>query len=62
MTLDELADQERELETAKHGFLKSQGWTYECSNPASLWLWVKTIDGKRFTCTTELALRFEERL
>lgn len=60
--LEELDNAESDLTFAKHRLLRNLGWENSCSNPAAMWLWVKNIDGLRYTLDTEMALRFERNI
>jgi hypothetical protein len=50
----------QEVEFAVDAFLKARGWKSTCSNPASLWLWEKTLDDGRVMLTDkDTAILFE---
>lgn len=60
--LGEIENAETDLVFTKHKLLRNLGWENDCSNPAALWLWVKIIDGKRYTLDADTALRFERNM
>lgn len=40
-------------------FLEANGWVRSCANPASLWLWMKTIQGVMYAFDEDAAIQFE---
>lgn len=50
------------LQFAVDTYLRAKGWKYTCANPASLWLWEKTLrDGRTVLVDSETALAFCRR-
>lgn len=57
---DEISDRTSDLESLKRRYLISKGWEHRCDNPASMWLWHKTIDDMGYSVNMETAMLFEE--
>lgn len=43
-------------------FLRSRGWEHTSETPGSLWLWVKTVEWKRYGRAGEPAKTVSERI
>lgn len=62
VTFDQLGQLERQHLEKRGLFLAERGWTYNCDNPGSLWLWAKAINGKEYRLQVEEAIATQLRL
>lgn len=60
ITFNDIEDSKNNLEALQHKLLVERGWTYTSKTPSPYyWLWIKTIDGVRYSLPTDLALGIE---
>jgi len=59
-TMDDVRTARDEVEERVDDMLRLNGWRRTCMNPASLWLWEKTLpDGRVMLVDKDTALAFE---
>lgn len=60
VTFEQIEMAENDLAGLRQKLLEQRGWEYTSNTPSPCyWLWIKTIDGKRYTLPTDLALSIE---
>lgn len=60
-TIDDVRSARESLEHDVDNMLRANGWRSTCMNPASLWLWQKTLaDGRVMLVDKDTALMFEQ--
>lgn len=57
--IEELQDK---LDSMKQRYLEVSGWERSCENPRCVWLWVKEIEGERFTLSTDGACSMQQAI
>ena len=62
MTLQQFEHLRSQLEFRVDAWLRERGWKSTCETPGSYWLWQKTIDGKTYVTSKDLAERIERNL
>ena len=56
----DVEEKKDDFETIREKYLRQQKWKYTCDNPLSIWLWEKTVEGKKYRLPTNLAYDFEK--
>lgn len=60
VTFEQIEAAEQALGALRDTLLRERGWEYTSATPSPCyWLWIKVIDGKRYTLPTALALSIE---
>lgn len=63
VTFEQIEIAKLRVESLQEKLLEQRGWEHTSSTPRPCyWLWIKTIDGKRYTLPTEMALTIESCL
>lgn len=62
ITGEHIREAECRVEHLKDRYLQERGWKHTCDCPGSIWLWVKEIDGTRWSGNTDTAFYIEESL
>ena len=50
------------LNDLKEAYLRERGWRYTSATPNCCWLWIKEINGKRWSAGTDEALAMQNTL
>jgi hypothetical protein len=63
ITFEQIEEADQRAESLRDQYLREHGWDLTSKTPVPCyWLWIKVIDGERYTLPTDMALTIERGL